>query len=70
MRPAIPVIHNGDSYLFHVTDDWTVFGIERFANNQNVIPEQVPLNDVEPELQHKFQRQLEREKKARPTPIS
>jgi hypothetical protein len=70
MRPPIAITHNGDSYFFHLADDWSLFRIERFANNQNVVPEEVPLSDVDSDLEAKFQKRLQHEKKARPNPIS
>jgi hypothetical protein len=70
VRPAIPIIHNNDSYLFYVTDNWALVRIERFANNQNVVPDAMTLSELDFELQSRFERRLEREKKAGRAPIS
>jgi hypothetical protein len=60
MRTSIPAIYNGDSYIFHLGDDGSIVLIERFAGNQNVIPEQLKFDDFDPELQARFHTELKR----------
>lgn len=66
MKPSIPAIYNGDSYIFHLAGDWSAVLIERFANNQNVVAEQMKFDDLAPELRARFEAELrKRQRNAR-----
>ena len=60
MKPPIPVIYNGDSYLFHLADDDSVSSIEFFANNQSVVAEPRTWEELDVELHRLFKEQLKR----------
>ena len=63
MKDTIPLIYNGDSYLFRLADDSSVASIEFYANNKNVIPKPRKWSELDPELHRLFNRQLARRRR-------